>query len=476
MIPARCSLRLLRFFVRLQNMLPKVVIVGRPNVGKSSLLNRMARRKVSIVDPTAGVTRDRIAVPVEIPPQVKGQIARTIEVIDTGGYGIEDSDNLTADVERQIAIGVAEAHLIVFLVDAQTGIVPLDREVARLLRQTNARATILLVANKVDGENQEAAAMEASSLGFGEPLCISAVTGHNYHDFESALMEAIDFDKFDGIDDSLSAGGEPLMHLAIVGKRNAGKSTLVNALAGAERVIVSEVEGTTRDSVDVRFEIEGKPFIAIDTAGVRKRKSVQGDIEYYSLHRSLRSVRRADVVLMMIDATVPTSQVDRQLVNEIVKHYRPCVIVVNKWDLVEDKHTQEEYAEYLDDALKGLNFAPIAFISAKNSEGLKDVVAMASNLYQQARDRVSTGELNRIVEQILCEHRPASKGGKRAKIYYVTQLDVSPPTIVLFVNDPDLFDNTYQRFLLNRFRDELPYAEVPIKLVIRQRKQMAELK
>ncbi len=457
-------------------MLPKIVIVGRPNVGKSSLLNLLARRLVSIVDPTPGVTRDRIGTLAQI-PAADGHPPRPIEIVDTGGYGIEDTQNLTAEVEMQIARGLGEAHLILFVIDAQTGILPLDREVARLLRRSGQTRTVsyrgkdmgntpvVLVANKVDSPRYELAAVEASQLGLGVPIMLSAKTGHNKERLYEALRRNLDFE-------ALAAEPEPEITrplIAIVGKRNAGKSTLVNALAGTDRMIVSEQEGTTRDSVDVRFEINGKTFTAIDTAGVRKTKSLQGDIEYYSQHRSLRSVRRADVTLLLVDATLPVSQVDQQLAMEVQRHFKPCVVVVNKWDLASEKSTQEQYVDYLDKELRGLDYAPIAFISAKAGEGLRELIAMAINLYQQACHRVGTAELNKTIEAILAERPPSSGIGRKPKIYYATQLDIEPPTIALFVNDPTMFDPSYQRFLMNRFREQLPFAEVPIRLLVRGR-------
>ncbi len=446
-------------------MIPKVAIIGRPNVGKSSLLNMIANRRISSVDPTAGVTRDRVSSVVTLPGTNK-----QIELIDTGGYGIEDSMNLTVDVERQIANAIGEAQLLLFVVDAQSGIAPLDKRVAELLRPyIKEKLQILLVANKVDNERLESEAFEMMQLGFGEPIAVSATTKHNVHDLIRAIIKHIDWEQAAQDGTPQDAG----VLLAIVGKRNAGKSTLVNALAGNERVIVSEQEGTTRDSVDVRFEIEDHVFTAIDTAGERRRKSIKEDIEYYSNHRALRSIRRADVAIFVVDATVPVSQVDHQLAGEILKHDKPTVVVVNKWDLVEDESTHEAFMEYFDDALKGLNFAPFVFISAKDQAGVRDVLGMALNLHQQSGHRVSTGELNRVLEQVLSEKPPTSKSGRRPKVYFVTQLDVHPPTIVMSVNNPDYFDNTYQRFLINRFRDLLPYAEVPIKLLIRHHQKNA---
>ncbi|MEM6257116.1 MAG: ribosome biogenesis GTPase Der [Planctomycetota bacterium] len=448
--------------------LPKIAIVGRPNVGKSSLMNRLAGRKISIVDPTAGVTRDRVSTTVEVPNE--GDEPNQAMLIDTGGYGIEDSQQLTAEVEQQIANGLADADLVLFMVDAQSGVVPLDQTVAQVLRTSADKdKPIILIANKVDADNLEPAAYDTMQLGFGEPVMISATTKHNLGGLYRAINQHIDFDQFDASEDR---GDDAGVLIAVVGKRNAGKSTLVNALAGEERVIVSEKEGTTRDSVDVRCEIEDKVFTLIDTAGVRKTKSLAGDIEYYSQHRSLRSVRRAHVCLLLIDASVPISQVDHQLVNEINKHYRPTVVVINKWDLAEQEHTQDEYVEYLDDALKGLTFAPIVFTSALEGEGMREAVALALNLYEQANHRMGTSELNRAVEEIAQERGPSNKHGRHAKMYYATQTGVNPPTVVLFVNDADLFDRNYQQYLINRMRDTVAFSEVPIRLFVRGKDKM----
>jgi GTP-binding protein len=276
-------------------------------------------------------------------------------------------------------------------------------------------------------------------------------------------------------DDADTDGGQDVdMSIAIIGKRNAGKSTLINALAGEPRVIVSEIAGTTRDSIDVLFEIEGRRMIAIDTAGVRKRKSFAGDVEYYAYHRMLSAIRRADVAMLLVDATQDVSQVDKKLAQELQRQYKPTVIVVNKWDKIGERDiSPDDYLDYLTEQLRGLDYAPIVFVSASEGDGLTDAVAMAFNLHRQAGHRETTGSINRVVESILKQRGPSSRLGTQAKLYYATQVSARPPTIVLVVNDPTLFRGRYERYLLNRLRDELPYSEVPIRVVYKKRQRVA---
>lgn len=466
--------------------LPRIAIVGRPNVGKSSLLNRLARRRVSIVDPTPGVTRDRVSVVLEIEPPSKtpkGTESRLAEVNDTGGWGvyvvdgehIDDAGNdlrdLTADIEFQIREAMENSDLIVYLVDAQSGITPLDQTVAEMLRRSGAGDRVLVVASKVDSRAWESHGHEAAALGLGEAICVSSTSGHGIKFLTDQL-----WNRLEGV--TGERGEDPDMKLAMVGKRNAGKSSLVNALAGENRVIVSEIAGTTRDAVDVQFEIKGRTFTAIDTAGVRKQKSFADDIEFYAYRRMLQSIRRADVALLLVDATDRISQVDKKLAQELQRQFKPTVIVVTKWDLVDDSVTPEDYLDYVTKELRGLDYAPIVFISSTEEKGIDEAVKMAFNLKEQSEHRETTGKLNAVMKAILKDRGPSSRLGTLAKLLYVSQIATKPPTIAVVVNDPSMFEGQYERYLMNRLREELPYSEIPIRLLFtkRRRKSLHDLK
>ncbi len=506
-------------------------------MGKSSLLNMIAGDKVSIVDPTPGTTRDRVSIIAEIRPPDGPGPAKAVEVIDTGGYGVYTAEGqqlneigvdlsaLSGEIEGQISEAIRTADLVLFCVDAQAGITPQDKVIARMLRegklggeegtkarrhegakgkaakQQSSRAAngeaespgkggakekskgkkggaagalppIRLVATKVDGPKWEAHGHEIAALGFGEPLLVSAKSNYFRRDFLDALYEILPKVR-------TPAPIPPVdMKLAIIGKRNAGKSSLVNALAGEKRVIVSEIAGTTRDAVDVRFELDGKSLLAIDTAGLRRKKSFANRIEHFAFDRVQRAIDRADVVMLLVDATEPMSQVDEQLAMLVQKTYKPVVIVVNKWDMAVGKTndqgqkvTTEHYEDYLKKELKGLAFAPIAFVAAQTGLNVRATIRLAFDILAQSKLRVGTGKLNRLIQGILDTSNPPSKLGTRAKVLYVAQVADHPPTIVLVVNRPELFTPNYQRFLINRFREELPYPEVPIRLLVRGRKR-----
>jgi GTP-binding protein len=442
--------------------LPVVAIVGRPNVGKSSLLNCMVGKRISIVDPTPGVTRDRVSSPM---PLGEGYV----ELVDTGGMGIEDVDKLTDHVEAQIDFAIAAASLILFIVDAREGLTPLDVAVAARLRKQDK--PVILLANKVDQHGLAYESGEMARLGFGQPMLVSAKHLSGLADLRDAMEARL------GPLLTTETPPEPVMKLAIVGKRNAGKSTFINALAGAERVIVSETPGTTRDSVDVTIELDGRTFVVIDTAGIRKRKSFAGDIEYYGHHRAMRSIRRADVVALMIDASVPISQVDKDLAGDIAAMLKPVVLVVNKWDLAASKANGESYEDYLLKTFPELAFAPISLTAANEGLNVRQTISLAEDLFRQANTRVATAGLNAAVGEIVKLRGPSHKTGTRPpKILYVAQVAVAPPTIVCFVNDVRSFDAGYQRFLLNQLRERLPFAEVPIRLIFRNRRKEAGMK
>ena len=437
---------------------PVVAIVGRPNVGKSSLFNWLARRRIAIVDPTAGVTRDRITGLIKVND-------RFFELVDTGGLGIKDVDNLTSHIEKQIDAAIEEASVILFVVDARDGITPLDEEVVARLRYVTK--PILCVANKCDTPEIEANTGEFYKLGRGKLIPVSAQQNRNRQLLLDRIAERLPAEQ-EGETDKID---RPVaLKLAIVGRRNTGKSTFINSLAESERMIVSEVPGTTRDSVDVRFERDGLTFIAIDTAGVRRKKSLGSDIEFYSLHRAERSVRRADVVLLFVDAREGVSKVDKQLAEYVLEQHKPAIFVVNKWDLMAPSPTGK-FGQYLRGMFPNLDFVPIAFITAKSGRNVFAVLNLAQNLFKQANARVSTGDLNRVLRQALEHHPPPLRQNRRPKIFFATQVSTAPPTIVLFTNGPELFDNTYQRYLLNTFRDALPFKDIPIKLHLRHKRR-----
>ena len=435
---------------------PKVVIVGRPNVGKSSIFNWLAGRRLAVVDDMAGVTRDRQS-------YLMNEDERYFELVDTGGMGIKDVDNLTEQIEDQITAGIDEADILLFVVDTKTGLLPLDEEVSRRLRYVNK--PIICIANKTDGPSLDAQADEFYKLGRGKLVRTSVRANYNRDELLSLILERLP----EAADDEAAAGDEPEMKIAIVGRRNVGKSTFVNTLVNAERMIVSEVAGTTRDSVDVRFELDGKAFVGIDTPGLRKSKSVRTDVDFYGTRRAQRSIRRADVVLLFFDSSSRISKVDKQLCGYIAEHYKPCVFVVNKWDLMHAHMPTDRWVRYLRDNFKSMWHVPIAFITGEAGKNVKALLNHAQMLFKQARDRVPTSQLNKLLRQAVEHHAPAMTGGRRPKIYYGSQVGTEPPTIILMVNEPKAFTSEYRRYLIGVFRDQLSFGEVPIRLFLKRR-------
>jgi GTP-binding protein len=432
----------------------QVAIVGRPNVGKSTLFNCLLKKRVAIVERFAGVTRDRISSPLPLG-------SRTVELVDTGGMGIPAEAAIADKVQAQIEAAMAEADFLLFVVDVAEGVTTLDEEVAELIRKSAKPA--MLVANKADNDKLALEAAQFHGLGFGEPFPMSAKNKLG----RLALIEMLE----GRLGESAREAQEekaPEMRIAVVGKRNAGKSTLVNALAGAERVIVSDVPGTTRDSIDVPFAMGAKFMVAVDTAGLRKKGKLDDSVEFFSRVRTETAIRTASVVLLLLDATTDITRVDKKLAAYVIEHGRPCVIVVNKWDLAEGISTQE-FGEYVRRMLPSLEYAPVIFASALRGFNIFETAQVAAQLREQASFQVGTGVLNRLIEQATAKRSGGARKGPRPKIFYATQTRVNPPAITLFVNSPKLFTKSYLRYLEGFLRDNLPFSEIPLVIRLKSR-------
>lgn len=440
---------------------PQVVIVGRPNVGKSSIFNWLAGKRLAIVDDVAGSTRDRMTYLIE-------HTDRFFELIDTGGIGGNDVDNLTKEIDDQINVALELADVIVFVVDVRAGLVPLDNEVAKRLRYIDK--PVIIAANKADAASLDSQGDEFYKIGRGKIIKVSARERRGREELLDMIVERLPKQADD------EGARDPAMRMAIVGRRNTGKSTFVNTLAQAERMIVSEVPGTTRDSVDVRFELDGKQFIAIDTPGLKRTKSVRTDIDFYSTHRAQRSIRRADVVLLFFDASSRMSKVDKTLCKYIADNYKPCIFVVNKWDLMYGQIPTEKWVDYLRDNFPTMWHVPIAFITGQTGKNVKALLNHAQMLFKQSTSRIGTGELNRVMRAAIEAHQPPLYKSRPPKIFYTSQIGTQPPTIVIVCNEPAAFQPTYRRYLLSALRDHLPCSEVPIKLYLHKRSQREDAK
>ena len=436
--------------------LHRVTIVGRPNVGKSSLLNRVAGRRVSIVEPTAGVTRDRVAVTVDWG-------GKEFELIDTGGLGLVDDHLLKEHVEAQIEVAIQGSDLILLVVDGKEGLVPMDQMVARHLRRMSEK--VQLVVNKVESTWEEYSVSDWIKLGFGDPIPVSAAEGFGITDL------------LDEVVDKLPASAEILkssedeeddtMRIAIVGKRNSGKSTLVNLLVGEERVIVSEIPGTTRDSVDVLVDHGDKKLLLIDTAGMRKKSSIADAIEFYSQARVFSAIRRAHAVLHLFDITEEISQVDKKIAEFCIRLSKPVLIVGNKLDLAEEL-ASAKWDAYIKQQLPGLAFAPVSFVSALEGENVPDTVDVLFELRKQSRRQIPTAKLNAALQEAKEKLRPRSRS-VLPKLFYGTQVGTEPLSIMIFVNEPRIFRGQYERYLMHYLQKEFDVEEVLIKLIFRRR-------
>lgn len=436
-------------------MKPIVAVVGRPNVGKSTLFNRLIGGPLAIVEDLPGTTRDRLYADAEWG-------GRTFTVVDTGGLLFDDTTEIEVKVREQVEIAIAEADVILFVVDTIAGLTPADYEAADLLRRT--QKPLVLVANKADNEARRQAALEFYALGLGEPYAVSSLHGTGTGDMLDAIVSAFA--------PQVEEEEVEAVRIAILGRPNVGKSSLVNALLGEERAIVSEIPGTTRDAIDTPMEWDGQPVMLIDTAGIRKRGRIERGIEKYSVLRALRAIGRADVSVLMLDAVEgPTAQ-DAHIAGYILEEGKSVVVAVNKWDLIEkDTHTMDEYTRRVRAALRFLDYVPILFISARTRKRVGRVLDVALKVREERDVRLPTSELNKMLRDAVARHSPPFKAGKRLKFYYVTQASVDPPTFVFFVNDKALVHFSYQRFLENQIRQRYGFAGTPLRLLFRERER-----
>lgn len=429
---------------------PIVAIIGRQNVGKSTLLNRLAGKRVAIVEDQPGTTRDRIFA------SVSWQGVEFI-LVDTGGLELGVESTIAQGVRQQAEAAVSEADTLIFLVDVIDGVVPSDQEIADQLRQVSK--PMVLVANKADNSRLEAEAVEFYQLGLGEPLPISAYHGRG----TSALLDKV----VALLPSPPPAEAEPeVMKMAIVGRPNVGKSTLLNALLGGPRVLVDEVPGTTRDAIDTLLDFEGQSMLLIDTAGIRRRGRRGVGVERYSAIRALRAIDRADIALLILDATELVTAQDTHIAGYIQQAAKGIVLIVNKWDLAVNKEPVE-FTRYIKSQLKFVAYAPIVYVSAKLGQGVKKVIPEVLRVYQERFKRLATAEVNEVVQRAVKAHILPRVGAKQLKVRYATQAEVNPPTFVFFVNDTKLVHFSYQRYLENNLRRSFGFAGTPLRLVFK---------
>ncbi len=436
---------------------PVVAIVGRPNVGKSTLFNALAGENISIVKDTPGVTRDRIYADVT-------WLDKSFTMIDTGGIEPDTKDIILAQMREQAEIAIETADVIMFMVDVKQGLVDSDAKVADMLRRS--KKPIVLVVNKVDNfAKQQADVYEFYNLGIGDPFPVSAVGKQGLGDM---LDEVTKY--FDDLDDADEEDERP--RVAIIGKPNVGKSSLINKLLGENRLIVSNIAGTTRDAVDTVIKREDKEYVFIDTAGIRRKSKIKEDIERYSIIRTVTAVERADIVVMMIDAVEGVTEQDAKIAGIAHDKGKGVIIVVNKWDAIEkNDKTIYEYTNKIKDTLSFMPYAEMLFISAQTGQRLNKLFDLIDVVIENHAMRVGTGVLNEIMAEAVAMQQPPSDKGKRLKLYYITQASVKPPTFVIFVNDKELMHFSYTRYIENKIREAFLFKGTPLRFIIRERKE-----
>lgn len=434
---------------------PIVAVVGRPNVGKSTFFNRIAGRRISIVEDTPGVTRDRIYTDVE-------WLGTHFTMIDTGGIEPESTDVILSQMRTQAEIAIETADVIVFMVDGKADITSADEEIAQILRRS--KKEIVLAVNKVDTGLADDTIYQFYSLGLGDPIAISSANVLNLGDLLDVIIS-----KFP--EDANTEEDDDVIKVAVIGKPNAGKSSLINKFLGEDRVIVSDVAGTTRDAIDTPFEHNGQKYTLIDTAGIRRKSRVDENIEKYSVIRALTAIERSDVCLLMIDADEGVTDQDTKIAGYAHEAGRAVIILVNKWDLIEkDNKTYNEFVSKVRSQLAYMTYAPIEFISAKTGQRFDNILKLVNYVAEQQTMRVTTGLLNDILNEAIMLNQPPSDKGKRLKIYYMTQSSVKPPTFVLFVNDKELAHFSYVRYIENQLRKNFKFEGTSLKFIVREKK------
>jgi len=438
---------------------PLVALVGRPNVGKSTLFNRLVGEQRAIVEDVPGTTRDRHYADVE-------WSGRVFTVVDTGGLILSSGDALTEKVQVQAQLAIDEADVIVFLVDIMDGLTGPDAEIADLLRRTDK--PIILVVNKADNLKREMAAHEFYSLGLGEPLCISALQGLSTGDLLESILRALP-------NAPLEEEESAALRIALVGRTNVGKSSLLNRLLGQERVIVSDIPGTTRDAIDTTIRFHEQEIVLVDTAGIRRRGSVEPGIEKYSVLRALKAINRADVVLLVLDAVDGVTAQDAHVAGYILEQSKSVIVLVNKWDLIEKNNlTLPQYEAHVRNELKFMPYVPVLFLSALTGQRVSQILPTALRLRNAREQRLSTAQINDMIRQATARRSPPTKWGKKLRIYYGSQVGVNPPTFVFFVNDVRLVHFGYQRFLENQIRERFKFEGSPLRLLFRDHQEKEE--
>ncbi|MBQ3198171.1 MAG: ribosome biogenesis GTPase Der [Alistipes sp.] len=435
-------------------MMSLVAIVGRPNVGKSTLFNRLVGHRQAIVDETAGTTRDRHYGKTD-------WNGKEFSIIDTGGYAVNTDDIFEDDIRRQVILAIEEADLILFMVEVKTGVTDLDMMMADVLRRSGKK--VIVVCNKVDNYDLIYQSHEFYSLGLGDIFCISSMSGSGTGDLMDEILKQLP-------EDAKAEVEEDLPRITIVGRPNVGKSSLTNALLGEERNIVTNIAGTTRDSIHTRYNKYGMDFYLVDTAGMRKKGKEMEDLEFYSVMRSIRAIENSDVCILMLDAQQGLESQDLNIHNLIVRNRKGCVIVVNKWDLIEkESNTMKEWKEFLEKKLAPFNDIPIIFTSVLNKQRILEVLQQAIRVYNSRKRRVPTSELNDYILPIIEDYPPASTKGKYIRIKYATQLPTPTPQFAFFVNLPQYIKESYRRYLENKMREQWDFSGVPIQIYFRQK-------